>query len=100
LQFHKEIVKHLLDHGAEISKKNHLKKKDNVLHSLIRHAANNPDKISNVVDMIHYLLAKEIKHPEKTTVVPVWRRENVDRLTPLKLATKKGVSRIVMNIMT
>jgi len=80
--------KQILENGAKIPMKNRWKKKDNVFHSLIRHAANNPDKMPQVVDMIHYFLAEEITKPI-THVAPLWQHENEDRLTPLKLATKK-----------
>ncbi|XP_064597414.1 transient receptor potential cation channel subfamily V member 6-like [Liolophura sinensis] len=84
LTFNKEIMRLLLDYGADIDFVNGYE--ENVFHSLVRYC--NPENVCNVWDTIVFLCKG--CGTEQGIITPMWRKLSVEGHTPLTLAVLCG----------
>ncbi|XP_022322031.2 transient receptor potential cation channel subfamily V member 5-like [Crassostrea virginica] len=111
LKGNEEVIGTLLKYGADLHKQN--EEGDTVLHSLVKYSATYPEKIEQMQKMMQYLQGK-LKNKDKKDkgfidynstqrtlhcCSFVWFLENKDKLTPLQLAAKCGVTNLVEQIL-
>ncbi|KAK6980116.1 transient receptor potential cation channel subfamily V member 6 [Biomphalaria glabrata] len=99
LSLDKDLVDLLLGYRAPLDEVN--RKGDTVVHSLIRYAALDTSNIPKVIAMLKHLHDRGFKilQGEHESLHKLWFKENNMKLTPLKLAVKKGLFDLVKTML-
>lgn len=99
------VVDLLIKYEADLYTQN--KEEDTVFHSLVKYAATYPEKVVDVIQMVHHIHNKINSdfhvyldtEMHRHTYSFLWFLKNKDNLTPLQLAAKHGVSELFVEIL-